>query len=117
VVTQKERRDYGFYFLGQNMLYLFVMNFIQNYFTDIVGIAAGAVAVILLIARFWDAVNDPMFGVYVDRSRLKGGRFKPWLKLGAIIAPLFTVLIFCVPVGLPLTVKTWLSAVIYIRLV
>jgi sugar (glycoside-pentoside-hexuronide) transporter len=90
------------------------MNFIQNYFTDVVGIAAGTVAVIILIARLWDAVNDPLFGGIVDRSRLKGGRFKPWLKLSIYILPIFTVLLFCVPSGWALSVKTVLCGIIYI---
>jgi sugar (glycoside-pentoside-hexuronide) transporter len=96
------------------MFYLFVMNFIQNYFTDVVGIAAGTVAIIILVARLWDAVNDPLFGGIVDRSRFKGGRFKPWLKLSIYILPFFTILLFCVPQVLPLSVKTVLCAIIYI---
>ncbi|MDR1939541.1 MAG: glycoside-pentoside-hexuronide (GPH):cation symporter [Clostridiales bacterium] len=114
LVSKKERAAYGLYFGGQNMIYLFVMNFIQNYFTDVAGIAAGSVAVIILIARLWDAVNDPMFGIIVDKSRLKGGRYKPWLRIAAFILPIFTVLIFCVPSTLPLSLKTTLCALIYI---
>ncbi|MDR1909198.1 MAG: glycoside-pentoside-hexuronide (GPH):cation symporter, partial [Spirochaetaceae bacterium] len=112
--SKKERAAYGLYFWGQNMFYFFVMNFIQNYFTDVMGIAAGTVAVIILVARFWDAVNDPMFGIIVDRSRLKGGRFKPWLRIAAYILPLCTVLLFCVPPGFPPGSKTVLCAAAYI---
>jgi len=114
LITKKERGSYGLYFTGQNMIYIFVMNYLQNYFTDVVGITAGAVAVILLIARIWDAVNDPLFGVIVDRSRLRDGRFRPWLKLSTWLIPIFTVLLFCVPVAWPLNVKTAVCAVLYI---
>ncbi|MDR3216205.1 MAG: MFS transporter [Clostridiaceae bacterium] len=113
VTTKRERRDYGLFFIGQNMFYLFVMNFIQNYFTDVVGMAAGTVAIIILIARLWDAVNDPIFGGIVDRSRLKGGRFKPWLKLSLCILPIFTIGLFAVPSGLALPIKTAICAIVY----
>jgi hypothetical protein len=42
IVPRGERRAYGWYFVGQNMVYLFILNYIQNYFTDVVGIAAGS---------------------------------------------------------------------------
>ncbi|MDR1894027.1 MAG: glycoside-pentoside-hexuronide (GPH):cation symporter [Spirochaetales bacterium] len=114
VISKKERRAYALYFWGQNMIYVIVMNFIQNYWTDVVGLAAGTAAVIILIARFWDAVNDPMFGIIVDRSRLPGGRFKPWLRIAAFILPVLTILTFAVPVHLSLGIKTTLCAAAYI---
>ena len=112
--TQAERLAYGLYFVGQNMIYLFVANYLQNYFTDVVGMAAGTVAIIFLLARIWDSVNDPLFGVIVDRSRLKGGRFLPWLRVSNYLIPLTTILLFCVPYTWPLQVKTLFCAFFYI---
>jgi sugar (glycoside-pentoside-hexuronide) transporter len=114
MVSKAEKRSYGLFFLGQNMMYLFVMNYIQNYFTDVVGISVGVVAIIILIARIWDAINDPLFGIVVDRGRMKGGRYKPWLNISAYLVPIVTILLFCVPMGLPLMVKTILCGAIYI---
>jgi Na+/melibiose symporter-like transporter len=114
MVTRGERRAYGWYFVGQNMVYLFILNYIQNYFTDVVGIAAGSVAVIILIARVWDAINDPMFGVIVDRSRLKRGRFKPWLRLATFILPVFTIAIFVVPMTWTIQQRTLVCGILYI---
>ena len=54
-----ERLSYGLYFLGQNFFYILVAMFIQVYFTDM-GITASAVAIILLVTKIWDAVNDPI---------------------------------------------------------
>jgi sugar (glycoside-pentoside-hexuronide) transporter len=113
IATPRERLAYGWYFTGQNLVYLFVMNYIQNYFTDVVGIAAGTVAFILLAARVFDAANDPLFGVAVDKSRLKGGRFKPWLRLAALLLPAFTIGMFCVPQGWALEAKTLVCGALY----
>jgi sugar (glycoside-pentoside-hexuronide) transporter len=114
MVTKKERSLYGLFFTGQNMIYLFVMNYLQNYFTDVVGVTAGAVAVILLAARIWDAVNDPLFGVVVDRCRFKSGRFKPWLRISSFLIPAVTALLFFVPSAWPLWLKTAVGAGLYI---
>lgn len=111
--TKKERVSYGLYFFGQNVFYLFIATFIQVYFTDI-GITAASVALIFLIARVWDAVNDPLFGIVVDRSRLKGGRFIPWVRLATFLIPVFTILLFAIPSTLPTTAKTIIAGVVYI---
>jgi len=114
MVTKKELRHYGLFFTGQNIFYFFIANFVHNYFTDVVGIAAGTVAVIFLIARIWDSVNDPLFGVIVDRSRMKSGRYKPWLKISAWLLPIFTIAIFLAPVGWTLAARTVFVTIMYV---
>lgn len=111
--TKKERVSYGLYFFGQNVFYLFIAMFIQVFFTDI-GITAAVVGIIFLIARIWDAVNDPLFGIIVDRSRLKGGRFIPWIRLSTFLIPVTTILIFVIPSSLPMVVKAILASVFYV---
>lgn len=70
------------------------------------------VALIFLIARIWDAVNDPMFGAIVDRSHLKGRKFLPWLRLAAFLVPLAVLLIFAMPANLPEGAKfSWAALV------
>jgi sugar (glycoside-pentoside-hexuronide) transporter len=109
----KERASYFSFFLGQNMLYFIVSQYAMLYFTDHVGIPAAVVATIFLVARIWDAVNDPIFGVIVDRSNLKKGRYKPWINLAALILPLITLLVFMVPDGSN-AVKTVYISITYV---
>jgi glycoside/pentoside/hexuronide:cation symporter, GPH family len=68
--------------------------FLMQFFTEDVGIAPLAVGVLFLIARIWDAINDPIFGVIVDKCNLKGGKFKPWITMVIYVMPLVTVLLF-----------------------
>jgi Na+/melibiose symporter-like transporter len=72
------------------------------------------VGIIFLVARVWDAINDPLFGIIVDRSHLKGGKYKPWLKLSSYLIPVFTLAMFAIPSGFPIALKTGLAAVLYI---
>lgn len=110
---KKERFTYGIYFLGQLVIYGIISGYLQIFFTDI-AIPATAVAIIFLAARIWDAVNDPMMGVIVDKANLKGGKYKPWLKLSAILIPVFTILLFAIPSTFSMTLKITLAAMLYI---
>ncbi|MDR1972071.1 MAG: glycoside-pentoside-hexuronide (GPH):cation symporter [Treponema sp.] len=118
--TQKERVLYYGFSFGQIIFYTTMVSFLQIFLTDI-GITAAAVGIILLVARVWDAVNDPMFGVIVAKSSLKGGKYKPWLKISPVLIFGFTVLLFALPAGstgsgaaFSPAIKTALAAVLYI---
>ena len=81
VTNRLERLAYGGYFMGQNLIYFLVYQFLMLFYTDVVGITAGAVGTMFLIARIFDAVNDPIMGIIVDKTNLEGGKFIPWIKL------------------------------------
>lgn len=95
--TAKQRGTYYSYFLGQNMLYFIVSSFAMLYFTDYVGVSSAAIGVIFLVARIWDAANDPMFGIIVDKVNNKQGKYKFWINIASIALPIITFLVFCVP--------------------
>lgn len=92
--SRQERLSYYTFFTGQNIIFMFVTIFLSMYYTSVLGLSAGAVGLIFLVARVWDAVNDPMLSILVERSRFKGGKFKPWINAIAWAAPLATILVF-----------------------
>jgi glycoside/pentoside/hexuronide:cation symporter, GPH family len=94
LTTKVERFSYAGYFLGQNIFYTLITTYLSLYYTDYFGISAVAVGILFFIARVWDAVNDPIMGVIIDKARLKGGKFKPWVNLGIFTMPISTFLIF-----------------------
>lgn len=104
MVTGKEKASYGLYFLGQNIFYMLMYMFLNTYFTDI-GITTGIIAIIFLTVKVWDAINDPIFGALMDKIRFKKGKFVPWLRISLIGIPLSTVILFAIPVGVPMGVK------------
>jgi sugar (glycoside-pentoside-hexuronide) transporter len=111
--SKKERFSYGIYFFGQLTVYVIVLSYLQIFLTDI-GIPATAVAVIFLVAKIWDAVNDPLFGLIVNRVSFKKGKYKPWLKISAFIIPVCTAALFAIPAGLSTGLKIVLASVLYI---
>lgn len=93
-VTRVERYSYAGYFLGQNIFYTLISQFLMLYYTDVLGITSIAVGTLFFIARIWDAINDPIMGVLVDKAKLKGGKFKPWVHIGIFSMPISTALVF-----------------------
>ncbi|HSH09474.1 MAG TPA: MFS transporter, partial [Oceanipulchritudo sp.] len=49
------------------------------FYTDVWGITPGIVGTLFLVARFWDAVNDPAMGILADRTQTRWGRYRPYL--------------------------------------
>lgn len=57
-----------------------ISTFLNMYYTDVFGINAAQIAILFLVARVWDAINDPIMGSIIDRLKpRKTGRFRPWI--------------------------------------
>lgn len=80
--------------IGNSFSWGFVASFLVIFYTDIFGIGAGAVSLMLLISRLWDGLNDPIVGVLADRTVTKWGRYRPWILFGMVPLAIFTVLTF-----------------------
>lgn len=97
--TKKERFAYSLFFLGQNILWGYA-GYVETYLTDI-GIAAATAAVVLLIPKLWDALNDILFGYLMDRNTFKNRqKFLPWVRIGTVAIGLTTVALFAIPEGM-----------------
>lgn len=55
------------------------------------------ILIIMAVCRIWDAVNDPIMGGIIERTRTKWGKFKPWILIGAVSNAVVTFAIFAVP--------------------
>lgn len=103
-LTFKHKLGYAMGDLGGCMTFAIVGSFLLPYYTEVVGISAAAVATLFLLARIWDAINDPMMGALLDKrySKTKDsrGKFRPYLLTGAPLVALTAVLAFFVPGGL-----------------
>ena len=85
---------YGLGDFASNLCWTFIGSYLSVFYTDVVGMAPAAASAIMLIAKIWDGVNDPMFGAIAERTNTKKGRFRPYIFYGAPILALTSVLAF-----------------------
>ncbi len=77
----KDMVGYMFGDFGNDFTFILSSMFMMKFYTDVMGIAAGVVGMLMMAARFIDAVTDVTMGQIVDRSRpTADGKFKPWIK-------------------------------------
>lgn len=88
---------YTFSSLATNSMWMLNNYFLLFFYTDVLLIPAKAATVIFTIARFWDAINDPMMGVICDRTRSKDGKSRFWLRRIAIPGGVFLALSYFCP--------------------
>lgn len=79
------------------LFFLFFSFYGLYFYTDVFGISATAVGTIFLVARLWDAVNDPIMGIIADRTRSRWGRFRPYLLWMAVPFAVTGLMCFVVP--------------------
>jgi len=111
--TRKERVLLPFFSMGQNMSGSMIKDYMLLFMTDVLFINPLVCSAMLLVTRVWDAINDPLFGIIVDRARFKGGKFKPWMRIASFAVPLTTALIFLVPADMPMGWKIGLVVAFY----
>lgn len=92
--TKKERNMYLVGLMGQNIIYNIIGTGMSFYFQSVICLPAMAISVIMGIARVWDAINDPMMGTIVDRTRTKYGKCRPYLFVVPGIIMVTTILTF-----------------------
>jgi len=80
-----------------NFVFMTMILFQLNFYTDTMGIAAGIAGTLLLVGRFWDAFFDPMMGVVADRTNTRWGKFRPWVLWTALPWAIAMVLAYTVP--------------------
>ena len=77
------------------MTFALVGSFLQVFYTNVLYIDPKKITMLFLIARIWDAINDPMWGAVVDSRRPgKNGKFRPYLRWFSTPLAIFGVLMF-----------------------
>lgn len=92
--TGKELGGYLVGMFGQNLIYNIVATGLYFYFQNVICLPAMALGWIMTIARIWDAINDPMMGTIVDKTKTKWGKCRPYLIIFPGIIGVVTILTF-----------------------
>lgn len=95
--NKRNRFTYGLGTVGRDMVYTMISMYLMFYLTDVLSLDTKVlwwVTAIILGARIFDAINDPVMGVIVDNTQTKWGKYKPWILTGIILAGIITILLF-----------------------
>lgn len=77
----KDKLGYMFGDFGNDFTFILSSTFMMKFYTDVMGLSAGVVGMLMMAARFVDAFSDVTMGQIVDRSKpTKDGKFRPWIK-------------------------------------
>lgn len=101
---------------GNDFTFLFAQMYLMVFCTDVLGIGAGVVGVLLMTARIVDAFTDTAMGRICDIAKpTKDGRFRVWIKRMAVPMGLSSMLIYMFWVrDFPLTLRIVWVFVTYI---
>ena len=113
-LTGKETVSYGLGAVGKDMVYMLSASYVLYYYQDLLGVNPFAMGVILLVARVFDAFNDPIMGIIVAKTRTRWGKFRPWLFIGTLLNAVVLYLLFSAPPALDGAGLVAYAAVVYI---
>ena len=99
-LTWREKLVYGIGAVGKDMVYMLTASYILYYYQDIVGVSAVFTGFLLMAARVFDALKDPLMGILVAKTKTRFGKFRPWIFSGTVVNALVLYAMFAVPNGL-----------------
>lgn len=85
---------FGIGAFGKDAVYAIVGTYLMMYLTDYRSVAPAFVGGLFMVARIWDAFNDPFMGMIVDNTRTKWGKFRPWILIGTVLNAIVLALLF-----------------------
>lgn len=119
-LTLKHKIGYACGDLGGCMTFALMGSMVTRYYTNILGIDTGVLALLLLIWNIWDAANDPLMGMLMDRVYSKHhnpkGKFRPWLLRIAPLLAIAAIIFWTVPTffeGTALIVVLFFCKILY----
>ena len=113
-LTMRGKVAYGLGAVGKDMVYMLSASYVLYYFQDVMGVSAIAMGIILMVARIFDAFNDPFMGIFVAKTKTRWGKFRPWLLIGTLTNAVVLVLMFSAPPALDGAGLTAYAAASYI---
>ena len=94
-IKAKDKIGYAMGDLASCLVFGLTQSVLNKYYTDVLEISVLSVMIMTIVARIWDAVNDPIWGRLIDGAkRGKDGRYRRWIRIFAVPVALAAVLMF-----------------------
>jgi Na+/melibiose symporter-like transporter len=105
-----EKAGYSAADAAANFVFMTMILFQSNFYTDVFGLTAGMAGMIILVARLWDAFFDPLMGILADRTNTRWGKFRPWILFTAVPWCVAMFLAYSTPSGSSMSAKITYAA-------
>lgn len=92
-----EKISYGFGNMGLCLATTIVTSFLMYFYTDIVQLTLKQVGTIMLFGGIADAISDPLMGAFIDKTKTRWGKSRPYLLFCAIPMAVISTMLFKVP--------------------
>lgn len=113
-LTLKEKITFPLAAFGRSGVYTIMSMFLLIFYTDAAGLDPIHAGNIILAGRIFDALNDPLMGMIVDRTHSKWGKMRPYLLFSPVPIAVTTILLFFAPQFSSYSAKVTYAAVTYI---
>ncbi|MFA5766192.1 MAG: glycoside-pentoside-hexuronide (GPH):cation symporter [Bacilli bacterium] len=83
--------------IGRDMTYTLMATFLMVYIQYTMNLTIAqfsTISLLLVLGRFWDAINDPIMGTIIENTKGRWGKFKPWIIIGAVLTAIVIVILF-----------------------
>lgn len=97
VIPKKEFNMYAVGAMGQGMIYAMMSSYISDYYTNVLGLPLVFVLFLMLGARVWDAINDPLMGIIADKRTTRFGKLKGYIVFAAPLIAVLTIAMYINP--------------------
>lgn len=111
-LTPKEIAAFVSTSYGTKNLNAYVDTWKQYFLLNYTGLSGSSIALMNTITSVWDALDDPLSGIIIDRFRTRWGRLRPFLILPTPLWAICTILFFTVPYALPMSLRPLYAIVI-----
>ena len=91
----RDKVSYAFGDVANDFTFILSSTFLLKFYTDVMGVRAGLVGVMMMTARFMDAFTDMTMGRVVDSAKIGGlGKFRKWMLIGSVPVALMSFLLY-----------------------
>ncbi len=112
-ISGKEKWMFALGAGGQGMIYAMMSSYISDYYVSVLKLPLMFILLLMLLARVWDAINDPLMGMIVDHKTTKWGKMKPYILFASLPIAVLTILMYMSP-NLPVNQLMIFSGVVYV---
>lgn len=110
----KDKIGYAMGDMGGLLTFSLIGAFQNKFYTDVLHIDPKKILVLILVARLWDAINDPIWGAFIDsRKPTKHGRFRPYVFWFSIPLAVSAILMFTKIPGINYLVFAYITYIMY----